>query len=288
MANTTAIDPVKRLTSDIIAAAVTLTDQEARFLVDAYYIMQEDRKRAHNQERSLEEGREPNSVITWLAENSQTLEDQIKRALDRYTDGHPVGKWLKSIVGIGPVIAAGLLAHIDIDKAPTAGHIWRFAGLDPTVKWSKGEKRPWNAKLKTLSWKAGQSFMKFSNNENCLYGHLYRERKAYEQRRNDSGENAEVAARILTEKKFDKTTEAYKAMITGKLPLGQIDGRARRWAVKLFLSHLQSVWIFIKRGELPASPYSITALGHAHITPPPCMDVVPGLGEAWRVKFGSY
>src|SRR5581483_161544 len=25
--------------------------------------------------------------------------------------------------------------HIDIEKAPTAGHIWRFAGLDPTLRW---------------------------------------------------------------------------------------------------------------------------------------------------------
>jgi hypothetical protein len=40
-----------------------------------------------------------------------------------------------SIKGIGPVIAAGLLANIDITKAPTAGHIWRFAGLDPSSKW---------------------------------------------------------------------------------------------------------------------------------------------------------
>ena len=37
--------------------------------------------------------------------------------------------------GIGPVIAAGLLANIDIKQAPTVGHIWRFAGLDPTNKW---------------------------------------------------------------------------------------------------------------------------------------------------------
>jgi hypothetical protein len=43
-----------------------------------------------------------------------------------------------------------LLARIDIVKAPTAGHIWRYAGLDPTVRWNKGEKRPWNAGLKVL------------------------------------------------------------------------------------------------------------------------------------------
>jgi len=67
------------------------------------------------------------------------MENQIKRSLDKFTDHHPVGKWMKSIHGIGPVIAAGMLAHIDIEKAPTAGHIWRYAGLDPTVVWLSKE-----------------------------------------------------------------------------------------------------------------------------------------------------
>ena len=153
-------EPAIRLSRDLIKASSTMTTMEARYLVDAYYLMQDDRKRAHNQVRAMEE--EPHSVIGWLAGQSETLEGQIKRALDSYSDSHPAGAWLKSNYGIGPVIAAGLLAHIDIRKAPTVGHIWRFAGLDPTTKWEKGQKRPFNAELKTLCWKLGQSFMKFS------------------------------------------------------------------------------------------------------------------------------
>src|SRR6185312_11642646 len=101
----------------------TMSPDEARYLVDAYYLMQENRKRSDNQVRSMEA--EPHTVIAWLAENSDMLEGQIKRALDKYTDAHVVGQWMKSIHGIGPVIAAGLMAHIDINKAPTVGHIWR-------------------------------------------------------------------------------------------------------------------------------------------------------------------
>ena len=146
--------------------------EEARFLVDSYYIMQEDRKRTSNQERSMstQDQPEPSEILSWLRKQAQTMENQLKRALDQYSDAHPVGTWMREVKGVGPVLAAGLLAHIDIEKAPTVGRIWRYAGLDPTVKWEKGQKRPWNAKLKTLTWKIGQSFMKLSNDEECYYG----------------------------------------------------------------------------------------------------------------------
>lgn len=257
------IESVHRMTRDIAAAAKSLSDDEARFLVDAYYMMQDDRKRAHNQVRALGEAAEPNSVLQWLAVQSETLESQIKRALDQYTQAHQMGSWMRGIHGIGPVLSAGFLAHIDIEKAPTVGHIWRFAGLDPSVKWEKGQKRPWNAQLKVLCWKAGQSFMKFSGNEDCYYGQLYRQRKEYEIARNERGENAEVAASLLG--KVGKSTEAFKHLSGGKLPPGQIDARARRWAVKQFLADLHGEWYRRHFGKEPPLPYPIAHLGHAHL-----------------------
>lgn len=269
---TTTVGRMGRL---IAIEAAKLSDDEARFLVDAYYMMQEDRKRTNNQARAVAQGADAqnavssNQVLRYLAEQTTILENQIKRALDIYTDAHFMGSWLREIVGIGPVIAAGLLAHIDIEKAPTVGHIWRYAGLDPTSKWEKGQKRPWNASLKTLCWKAGQSFMKLSNHEGCYYGHIYKERKQYEQDRNDRMENVQVAANILATKNIGKTTEAYKHLSIGKLPPGQIDARARRYAVKLFLSHLHGVWYQRYFGKEPPLPYPIAILGHAHMKPAP-------------------
>ena len=265
-----------RLTRDLANAAVTLSDDEARYLVDAYYLMQENRKRSDNQVRSM--SAEPHSVIAWLADQSDTLESQIKRALDKYTNAKPIGVWMKSVHGIGPVIAAGLMAHIDITKAPTVGHIWRFAGLDPTSVWEKGKRRPWNASLKTLCWKVGQSFMKFSNADECVYGQLYKVRKEYEVSRNDSGGNKETAEKLLP--KFRKATDAYKHLSEGRLPPAQIDARARRYAVKMFLSHMQQVWWFIENGQLPVKPYVVEHLGHVHMVTPPNQEVVPGLAEA--------
>src|SRR5262245_27076924 len=191
-------ESVRRLTRDLVLASASMGEQEARFLVDAYYQMQEQRKRSDNQTRQM--GEEPHAVLAWLAEQSDVLEHQLKRTLDAYSSGKTVGRWMKANYGIGPVIAAGMLAHIDIKQAPTVGHIWRFAGLYPTSKWEKGKKRPWNAGLKVLCWKVGQSFMKFAGAEECTYGKIYRARKEQEIRKNEAGENSETARLTLETK----------------------------------------------------------------------------------------
>jgi hypothetical protein len=273
---------IKRLTRDLVRSSSLLSHQEARFLVDSYYVSQENRKRSNNQVRAMEEGSEPHLLIGWLASQSETLEGQIKRALDVYAESHEAGRWMKSIYGIGPVIAAGMLAHIDIAEAPTVGHIWAYAGYDPDVKWEKGEKRPWNSSLKTLCWKTGQCFMKFSNAEECVYGAVYKERKADEIQYNDAGNNAELAAKILRERNYKKSTEAYKAYSKGKLPPGQIDARARRYAVKLFLSHLHFIWRFLHTKAVPPKPYAIGHMDHTHFIEPPNLDMIEGLTAAMK------
>ena len=151
-------EPIARLNRDLRKAATTLTATEARFLVDAYYQMQRDRIRAAHQARTLAEQGEPNLMLGWLFDNTAVLERNIKAALGHVLQAQPGGRMgRESIIGIGPVISAGLLAHIDIVKAPTVGHIWRFAGLDPTVVWGEGKKRPWNGALKRLCWIIGES-----------------------------------------------------------------------------------------------------------------------------------
>jgi len=256
-----------------------------------------------------------------------------------------------SIVGIGPVLSAGLLAHIDMARCPTVGHIWQFAGIagpvaepasryasyridfgteiDPnkppsivladdreatpyfpdgptayvyritvgtqdaplaTYKgktlsettepvsceiqykylgqkpWEKGMKRPFNATLKVICWKIGQSFMKLSNREDCYYGRTYRDRKAYEIANNEAGILAEQAAKALPH--FRKTTEAYKWYEKGMLPPAHIDARARRYAVKLFLSHMHGEWHEKFFGKPAPLPYPIAHLQHVHFIPP--------------------
>lgn len=320
------LEPLSRITKDLREAAKMLTKPELRYLVDFYYQIQANRIRAAAQTRATEEAKEPNRLIAWLGTNQRGLEARIKGALNAATDIPPESVWAKSQAGIGPVIAAGLLAHIDIEKAPTAGHIWRFAGLDPSVRWfghdaakvrvkellgsaepthedvpvlavklsmsadrlfvrldepvevpfrrtapwSKARlvailaKRPWNANLKTLCWMMGESFVKVSGKDDAFYGKLYARRKAIEVAKNTERLFADQAAASLEAKKYDHSTEAYKAYIDGRLPQARIHLRAERWAVKIFLSHYQQVSYFHRYGTRAPVPFPIAHLGHAH------------------------
>lgn len=258
------LEPITRLTKDLAAAARTLSRDEARFLVDAYYAMQENRIRADGQVRALLASGEPHDVLKWLGTQSQVLENQVRRALAHYAESDKLGEWALSVRGIGPVITAGLLAHIDIAKAPTVGHIWRFAGLDPTSTWDKGHKRPWNAALKTLCWKIGESFVKVSNDDAATYGRIYRERKEYELRRNEAGELKEQAQAMLERKKFGRETQARAHYEAGHLPPAHIHARAKRYAVKLFLAHYHEVGYVLMYNKPPPLPYPIAHLGHTH------------------------
>lgn len=231
------------------------------------------RIRAGNQLRDLGKAGEPHEVVEWLMKQNKVVEQQIQLSLDVYSRNHPIGEWMRTITGIGPVIAAGFLANVrwekpDGQRYETAGTLWRLAGLDPSVTWKKGEKRPWNASLKTLCWKAGDSFVKFSGNETCFYGHLYRARKALEEEKNLTGAFAAVAETTLQTRKFKdaKTKKIYEA---GRLPPGRLDLRARRFAVKIFLSHFFMVGYEITFGEKPAAPYAMAIQGHADYMRPP-------------------
>jgi len=265
-----ALTPLEALTRDLRTAARTLSDREARFLVDNYYIMQDDRKRAHNQTLMLEGSEEPHLVLQWLAENSRRLEDNIKRALQAYAEGQAVGQWLLSITGIGPVISAGLISYIPIEQTPSASALWAYAGLAPGQRREKGAKLTYNPSLKVLCWKAGESFVKFQNHLRDHYGRYYAQRKVVEQERNSQGLYAEQARAALTNKRYGADTEAFKWYAQGLLPPAHIHARAKRWAVKLFLSHFWEVAYTLHYGEAPTlRPYVFDILGHSRYIPIP-------------------
>lgn len=368
------LPPVLKLSKDQKEASATLGPDEVRFLVDKYYEIQKGRIRANNQIKAVDRGpnREPHAVLDWLKTQSTILEDQVNVALYGYANSKDMGRWLMSLYGIGPVIASGLLAHIDWTK-PTVSHIWRFAGLDPDCKWlgrekaeeivkaegtedftqlvencclkvkrwsrsyyasvqAQGERptktnfiawlarRPWNSSLRTLCWKAAQSFIKFQNKPKDMYGKYYVLRKTFEIANNDQGRYADQAEvkKAIVAKSTDAwpwyagcypsgTTGAYAALASvfekqrliderakllkdrkrkpgqgvQMLPPLHINARAARYMVKLFLSHCHFVGHWMTTGRLAPNPYSIEHCGHAHIIPPFNMGEIVGLQEAW-------
>lgn len=317
---------------------------EIRFLVDSYYQAQEYRKACDNQIRSLEQGFDTSvedevpSAMTWLAANKKNEEVQLKNLLNEYAKSQPVGRWLLDTMGIGPVIAAGLLAYFDIDKVSHCNQFWSYAGLNDnntpwlgrekaskqvkewitnhpgvksndlpvqcvadlaeknhrefnsalrqandTTKTSKKDsdkihltersvsawlaKPPYNKNLKVLCWKIGESFLKVSNKENSLYGMEFRRRLAYETQKNEEFGYQKEAEKALRNNNF--TNKEVKACYeSGKLPKGHILARAKRWTVKLFISHLFEALYYEKYREEPPKPYALAYLGHTDYIAP--------------------
>ena len=311
----------------IMAAAEALEAGQARFLVDNYYAVQDVRIACDAQERSTEASV---PILAYTGELMAMVENGIRDLLHVYANGQRAGRWALSICGIGPVIAAGLLAYIDITRCQTAGAIWRYAGLDPSKQWIGKEgakaavkdrlnkvsgavsmeqvaavslatdnrldtvigwmtprkateptldaehltaaiaRRPWNARLKVLcAFKLGESFVKVHNNPSDIYGKVYAQRKAEEVAKNEAGSNAELAARILTERSYRGDTAVKRALEGGRLPPAHIHARARRYAVKLFLAHFFEVAYECHHGARPPKPYILDQPGHTHYIAPP-------------------
>lgn len=203
------LELLDRLNKDLKTAATALSQNEVRLIVDLYYQVQDFRIATANIVRS--QPGEPNALSEWVFRNFKIIERDIAAAMGTFAAHYRVGQWLQSAYGIGPIISAGLLAHLDIKKAKTPGNFLSFAGLiDPSRQpWEKGEKRPWNAKLKTLATvRMGETFVKFSGQHECVYGHLYVERKLRVIRENAAGKFSDHA--LVRSKEVDKKTIAYQ------------------------------------------------------------------------------
>lgn len=268
-------DQVAKFTRQLKKDATNLTKCDLRYLVDTYDQIQRYRIRSGQQVKAAKSAKEePNPIIEWMYENFQKFEYYVKRVLDAYTDADPVGRWAKSITGIGPVIAANLLAYIDITKAPTVGHIWRYCGLDPTIQWGPGQLRPYNTKMKTICYHIGQGFVRNRKRSNNIYSRLYEERKRIETYRNEKGEYKELAEETLRKRNIGKDTEAYFWYSQGMLPPARIELRAQRYAVKIFLAHLHEVMYRVYLKEEPPKPYVLEHLGHVDKIEIPNLDVI--------------
>lgn len=317
------LEVISKLDKEVREAATLIDREQARLIVDLYYRWQEHRIALGNQSRTLGEANKPTDVLDHFFAQVSALEKQMISVLNKWTLSTEVGQWARAQKGVGPVLCAGILAHIDMDRAPTVSHIWRFAGLDPTFEWLGREKatalveavvgkdkkitpdhiielasksnrkvdslerlatrdgkitkqsleralalRPWNAELKVICWRLGDSFVKVSGHDDAYYGKTYRNRKAYEQRKNEAGDYADQAKQTLERKRI-QAPDTRKWYEQGMLPPGRIDLRARRYAVKLFLSHLWEIAYKEHYGKEPPQPYPIAHLQHAEYLAPP-------------------
>lgn len=112
------------------------------------------------------------------------LEETVEKEFKYELKDHPAWPWMQQVRGVGPALAAQILAHIDFERADTVSKLWRFAGLAtaeqacPICKGTglksddvecnycegkgrghfreravKGERRTWNGRLKTTLYR---------------------------------------------------------------------------------------------------------------------------------------
>jgi hypothetical protein len=248
-----------------IIRTLELQTHEIADIVELYYDCQKLRIAHANKDRS----EAPSELVQWLDYWLHAGESVIQAKLKKWVESErspAQAKWAYDQVGIGPVLASGLAAHIDIEKAQSISAVWKFAGLAPGFdRKTKGTKLPYNARLKTLCWKLGESFVKVSGKPDATYGKLWAEFKREEIARNDSGKYAEAATAELAAKKF-KVAEVRKILESGRLTDAHLHARSKRRAVKIFLAHYWNVGRKAA-GLAVREPYAKTILGHDGIIP---------------------
>jgi len=289
------VDPIwsALASEDLRQIAREMDREEVRQVVGMYYRIQKERIANNNRTKMLVRAGKSSKLSAWITGQFKLQEKTIQKVVDYYTHLHTPTHWARLQVGIGPVLAAGFYAFLDLNVTTTPSKWWRFAGLDPTCKWEKGQKRPWNARLKTIAFLAGESFVKFQHNSRCFYGHLFRWRKALEWERNLRGEYREQA--LSNAERVSRSTETYKwnigaykgyevkdGIIRGieaeegegvpMLAPGHIHARARRWATKIFMVHFWMVAYAAEKGEMPPKPWVIDKGQHKDFIPIPEID----------------
>jgi hypothetical protein len=204
-------------------------------------------------------------TLTWVGREKS--KDLVKRALNE--SGGLDAKGISLISKESGQHAANIINVWEHGFKPVVGEKAKAgkAGLEAWLS-----RRPYNADLKTLTaFKLGECFVKVKGNAKDFYGKIYEQRKAFECSQNDAGAYKEEAEKMLSQRKYGKETEAYKAYSLGRLSAGHIHARCRRYAVKLFLSHLHHVMHEDFYGAPPPVPYIMSKADtkHTHFIKPP-------------------
>ena len=95
---------------------------EARYLIDNYYQIQQMRINTANQIRALEQGADNKSSKKELNDNKintsmflydqyVTMEENAKRLLEGFINSNYLSRWASQVTGIGPILAASLAAR---------------------------------------------------------------------------------------------------------------------------------------------------------------------------------
>lgn len=292
---------------ELVAAdeETALSVGEVRHLMDIF--TQTQKRRVALQLYANAKG--PTPVVLDMIERLQSLEKVAVRYANRALRGDPTYEWLRGIKGVGPTLAALVMAYVHPSKFPSPAAMWAYLGLSPNKGRDTGD---WNydRRGKTIAFKLAISQIMVEGD----YRPWYDKRKAYEWEKNFRGENAKVA--LARAKEYGKDTEAYlwasgaldpakvrefladpKPFTPGRLgglmaepgkgvpmiPPAHVEARARRWLAKLMLDHLWQVHYYYTTGQVWV-PYVIAHKGHVdRIDPVQAPWLIKPVNKPWEV-----
>ena len=219
-----------------------MTDTKLRILVDVREAMQKERIGFGNRVGALERAADTGNGETeammqrWL-EHFAAVEKQADADIKAAVKEYGIYEYVSRVKGIGPMLAAQLVALIDIERAATVSALWRYAGYavfdGERERPRKGERLSYNARLKKVCYLVGTSFLKSSSPYRAVYDSA---REYYAANRPD-------------------WTAAHQHMA------------AMRRMIKHFLAHLWQVWRELE-GLPTRALYVEERLGHEHIPSP--------------------
>jgi hypothetical protein len=197
-------------------------------------------------------------MVSDLKAEERKLQGMMEQELEEI----PVWQWLRTIKGMGPAMAAGLIAWIDdIGKAPHVSSLWRYAGLHVedgrAPRRKRGEKADWNPRLRTHMWKITKQILMAKDPFYYGWYKEFKEREVEKCKKN--------GIRIVPASKLP-TKGGKKYEPPGVISQGHVENRARRKVAKLLLAHLWHVWREME--GLPTEPAYPAKLGHRIIPPP--------------------
>lgn len=270
---------------DIELSEEMLNAPEIRHVVKLFHVFQRERIAISHyvRQKGASEG------LIRLLNSLYELEKRAIRVAADSVKHEPVYKWLTSVKGIGPSLAAQLIGLAPAEKFPHPGHLFSYAGLTPEKGNREGQDHRYSRRLKALAYKLAKSQVMVDGD----YRPWYERRKLYEWRKNLEGQNAEVA--LKSAKQYGRDTTAY-LWASGKMdpkkvamwlagefrvrnpekpvelvakdgqglpmiPPAHVEARTLRWLAKLILDHYWQVAYYYRTGQVWV-PYAIAHLGH--------------------------
>jgi hypothetical protein len=287
------IQPELAKTKDV---PIPFTDTEniphhlLRTLVDIYYDFQGQRIQtqlrigAAKREHSLSDEELSMYGITTIFENAQNFEKDLEKMISKQLKNHALyTQYLSRILGIGPMLSAGLISYIDdIEKFKHVSSLWQYSGYGMN-RFCTQCKKPTFIEVEYETGKIAKKLHPIETCPECgadTIPILQKRTTGYQSNWNDrlkvlawkagSSFVKQSTANSKYRKLYDKIKSEERRLnpkrkkIDGKIYYndGHIHNRAMRKVVKIFFAHLWQTWRR-QQGLEATEPYAKQLLGHS-------------------------